>query len=304
MHSHRQAADRALGTVDRIQGVLDGGRKWCFASWQSAHPEDIQRLKIQHFIDVWSTKLGRKHNDIVFRCSDEEASYITPARDAMQVHSRIAEALDGETCKVFVDAFACVGGDTLAAMYQFRESKIYSIEKSSAHDGRFERLKDNIEEFKQALGGTVDVEAKSIGIGEFIKVSGDLMSISVLYLDPPWSLGPEHGSGASADGCQQSMYSPPAVISQFLNENVFTPLKEKNVYPKIIALKLPGIPSFPSIETIINQLGDEEYRQYELCTPRNRYAVYIFRHVTTTGVNEQTISAEKPTLPQQPLHPP
>jgi hypothetical protein len=295
---HRQAADRALGTVDRIQGVLDGGRKWCFASWQSAGPEDIQKLKIQHFIDVWSTKLGRKHNDIVFRCSDEEASYITPARDAMQVHSRIAESLDGEKCEVFVDAFAFVGGNTLAAMNQFRGSKIYSFEKSSVHKGRFKRLSDNIEEFKQALGGTVDVEVRSTDIKRFITESHGLDSISVLYLDPPRNLGSENVSGKSADGCQQSMYSSPAAISNFLKNNVFKPLKTKGIYPKIIALKLPGIPSFPSIEAIINQLGDEKYKQCDLCTPRNMYAVYIFRHITIDEDEEERLSEKKPDLQQ------
>ncbi len=82
MHPCSQAADRALGAVDRIQGVLDGGRKWCLASWQSTQQVDIPALKVAHFIDVWSKKLGIKKEKIKFQCSPDEASYITPARDA------------------------------------------------------------------------------------------------------------------------------------------------------------------------------------------------------------------------------
>ena len=206
--------------------------------------------------------------------------YITHAKDAMFIHSVVANVLGDDICDVFIDAFACVGGDTLAAINQFGTSKIYSVQPAFyGKNERFESLNANIINFKTLTGKGAETKPKNMDIKSFIESEELPQNISVLYLDPPWSLQP--CQPPSVDLCPEKHdqfkgYSSPLSIGWFIFVNVFDPLKKKGILPKIIALKLPGIPTYPSINGIISRMG-ENYRQYAFLTPRKKYAVFIFK---------------------------
>jgi hypothetical protein len=291
----RQAADRALVAVDRVRGVLDGGGK--------SIAVDIPQAKRELFVRTWAMKLGK--TPFGFECSDDEASYITPAKDAIFVHSVIADSLDNQTCDVFIDAFACVGGDTLAAMNQFKGSTIHSIQPSSnGNETRYKSLAGNIQVFKTITDSPgANVNAMDMGVKAFIGTLSRETQISVLYLDPPWSLDsseqPETNAVPNGVDARDPFerYSHPVVIGHFLHVNVFNPLKAKGIFPKIVALKLPGIPRFPSIEDIMDLLDAGRYRQYALLTPRSKYAVYIFRDRSIDAEDAVAAISQTPAPP-------
>jgi hypothetical protein len=228
--------------------------------------EAKSRHIINDFARKWSGILNTR--SLQFECDTDEATYITRPKDAVYIHRSVAWALNKDPCTWFVDAFACVGGDTLAAMNQFKEANISAVQRTmdERESRRFDRLCQNIEVFKRIVQGrNPDSKVNAIGkdIQSFIEEIDPVSDISVLYLDPPWVLTPG-----------QPSYSTPAEIESFLDTNVWTPLMKKTRHPLVIVLKLPtsdirDIVSWPKLST-----------NYTLCahiSPRDRYSVYILR---------------------------
>ena len=192
-------------------------------------------------VQEWSRILGLKWNrPLKFECDEEEANYITQPRDAIPIHQAMAQAMGPVTCKVFIDAFACVGGDTLAAMHEFSSANVYAVQLSepARYAARFGRLTANVREFNRLLAdsGGERMRARAVGtdIGSFLTHPQALYlssadAGSILYLDPPWGvdlLNPERAS-------------PMEDIQHFLDTHVWKPLQKIACYPLLIVLKLP-----------------------------------------------------------------
>jgi hypothetical protein len=246
--------------------------------YDRARRENEQQAKAKYIRDdfrrKWARQLKISMSEFDFQCNDEEVMYITRPDDALYIHTAIGGALLGETCTTFIDAFAGVGGDTVAAINQFRNSNIFAIQlEMHTNTGRIDRLRNNVKVFQSILQRESSVDVIHNDIGIFLSQLVENQPVSVLYLDPPWALGADHSS-----------YSPPAVINHFLTRRVWEPLQRKKIYPLLIVLKLPGNPTSPRIEEWPILGENIKYRQIGYLTPREKYAVYILRRVDATSM--------------------
>ena len=234
----------------------------------------------------WSRILGLPRNrpPLQFLCDEEETNYITQPRDAIPIYQAISHALEGPdtttvvvVCRVFIDAFACVGGDTLAAMHAFESAHVYAIQLST-NAGRFRRLTANVREFNQVLSthgrttvGTHRAHAIGTDIRSFLTqralgLLSDTNANGILYLDPPWGVDP----------LNPGTVSPLDDIHHFLDINVFRPLfflRDSDSLPLLIVLKLPleaeDIRAWPALR--------EHYHLNNRLSIRNRFYVHIFK---------------------------
>jgi hypothetical protein len=180
------------------------------------------------FVHDWS-KMINLRDGFPFECDDDEANYITRPVDAKVIYKIMLRATPSSRCTHFIDAFACVGGDTLAAMWYFPRLHVHAIQLDEPRENheRFQRLTHNIATFNGLLPRrSGSAQAYGTNIKSFLLSHAAVMNQSILYLDPPWELGPP-GSGIS------SLRD----ISHFLEDHVFSALTEKP--PRVIVLKLP-----------------------------------------------------------------
>jgi hypothetical protein len=230
---------------------------------------------IQDFVRLWSSIL--RIPPFRFECNAEESTYITRPLHAEKIHRYSSMALD-RPCTLFIDAFACVGGDTLASMNQFKQADIFAVQRIDANEhGRFDRLQRNIEVFKDIVQrrrpGSI-VEAIGLDIQSFIRsYDKPLSDHSILYIDPPWVLNPA-----------ETTYSTAAQINSFLTTEIWTPLDQTQTYPSVIVLKLPhdnirNIASWPKLRA--------QYAYFSHYTPKRNFTAYILKR-------------QKPVLPFRP----
>jgi hypothetical protein len=231
-----------------------------------AHAYEKGRVIRDDFVRSWSSKLHIR-GAFVFQCTPDETAYITRPRDAFPVYATMAAVLQ-RPCHTFIDAFACVGGDTLAAMNQFRNAEIYSIQISADKGGertnseRYGRLCENINTFKTIIP-TRHALVQPVGtdIGSFIQTYRPEKEMSVLFLDPPWALG--------ANPLEQSSIGD---MYTFLNENVWVHLIHGGIFPVLIVLKLPmdtDVGEWPILRNY--------YNLQTTLTPRHKFCIHIFR---------------------------
>ncbi len=156
-----------------------------------------------------------------FECDDREADYITRPVDAKVIYQTMLRATRPSRCTHFIDAFACVGGDTLAAMFYFPHLHVHAIQLDEPRENheRFQRLTHNIATFNRLLPRrSGSVQAYGTDIKSFLLSHAAVLNQSILYPDPPWELGPP-GSGISLL----------RDISHFLEDHVFSALTESPV---------------------------------------------------------------------------
>ena len=180
------------------------------------------------FNSVWSSELrggGELKKELRLVCSDDETVYLTHPKDALEIQREIANHT--EKVEVVLDAFACVGGDSLAAMYVHREAHVHAVQRVTTIEEkeRFERLATNLKQFRGTVRRSGKVLWYQSDIGSFLmKFDSD---ISLLYLDPPWALGEDPKVISSSES-----------IRVFLKHNVFDFLRTKQS-PRLICFKLP-----------------------------------------------------------------
>ena len=215
------------------------------------------------FLKEWPRQLSLR-DGFPFQCSPEETDYITRPNDARVIYPMIVSATRGSRCSHFIDAFACVGGDTLAAMYYFPILNVHAIQiVSTGHEQeRFERLRNNVATFNRIMS-TRQGSAQAYGtdIKSFLLAHSHIMNQSILQLDPPWELGPL-GSGISSLND----------MGLFLEEHVFSALRERSDRPLFIVLKLPQ----GSIETGEWRYLHLNYRLIRQVEPRGKFIVRVF----------------------------
>ena len=209
---------------------------------------------LREFNSSWTKELGRK---VQLVCSEEETAYITRPADALAIQKEIAKHTDELT--VVLDAFACVGGDSLAAMHIHRQADVYAVQRvrNAEEEERFGRLGRNLRQFRGALERKGKVEWHRSDIGSFIQQFK--IDISLLYLDPPWAVGEDPREISTAEA-----------IRVFLKHNVFDYLRRKSC-PRLICLKLPymvhDIEEWPDLSL--------SYRNVKYLNMRGKYHVHI-----------------------------
>ena len=218
-----------------------------------------RKTKAQHiseqFEKLWTNILGKRVNLL---CDDKETTYLTQPYDALEIQTEIAKHTGN--LKVIVDAFACIGGDSLAAIYIHRNADVYAIQRveSAEERERFQRLVHNLTQFRGVFRRTGRVTWYQTDIGHFL--TWFQSPISLLYLDPPWALG-EDTRIASSDE-----------IRDFLTHNVFNSLQGK-APPRMICFKLPhkvhNITEWPHLQA--------QYAEVKYIHMRGKYHVYILQ---------------------------
>jgi len=209
----------------------------------------------------WKRVLGVSDARFRLVCSAEETVYFTRPDDALAIQREISKHLG--TVSVFLDAFACVGGDSMAALYVHKEADVHAVQRAKSEEerARFIRLGQNLRAIRKSCSNrTGSVRWYDIDIGSFL-MQTDLPEISVLYLDPPWAVGADPEKVSSNNE-----------ICRFLRQNVFRFLK-RDVAPSLICLKLPhfvgNIEEWPNIET--------EYALVAHLHVRKKYHVYVLK---------------------------
>ena len=189
---------------------------------------DKSQVRIEQFNGQWARVLGDPSLRLL--CDAEEANYITLPMDALEIQQRILRCVRSPV-RVVIDAFACVGGDALAMLFTHQQAEVHAVQRVSnpIEHARFERLRANLESLKQALKGRdehrPDARCHGMEIKQFLR-EVPLQEVSLLYLDPPWAVGPD-----------PKVVSRVPEILDFLKCNVFDAC---SVRPEIIFLKLPG----------------------------------------------------------------
>jgi hypothetical protein len=190
------------------------------------------------FIRFWRYQL--KDDSIELLCSDEESRYITNPRDSQQMCKAVALILDslGHTTTTttrrlhFIDAFACVGSDALAAARFLGPAFLVDVlciqpnnnnnNNNTTEAGRYTRLHHN----SIAMQTAVPILTFPIDIKQFLKVYASTFSKGgagfILYMDPPWD--------------------SPDIITAFIDSNVLKPwMKEGWPAPVLVCLKVPSL---------------------------------------------------------------
>lgn len=209
------------------------------------------------FAELWSACVGKS---LDLKCTPEETVYLTQPRDALAIQDHIKKL--NPRVRTFVDCFACVGGDSLAAMFTHPNAHVYAIQrtKTAEETARFKRLESNLREFRRQYRCSGKVHAVPSDIGNWL-ARALVADISVLFLDPPWALDTD-----------PRKISPMEDIRAFLDNNVFRFLQ---CIPKLIVLKLPPGP----VPDIASWPGEHWHlRGPPLPIRRGRFFVYSLEY--------------------------
>jgi hypothetical protein len=132
---------------------------------------------------------------------------------------------------IIFECFSGVGADTITFLYDLNPKVIYTVQhamqKASYEEVRaYVSLQGNIQNFIAAVPDIRDdvVQYSPDSVQSFIAKQSDFPSIDLLYLDPPWRL-----DGVNECTAEQMV--------AFLDETVFSPLKQKNIVPRVICIK-------------------------------------------------------------------
>ena len=127
---------------------------------------DKARAIQSNFIRQWREKLGNWK--LILECDPEETLYLTRPEDAVQIQTRIRDDLSTPLLNI-VDAFACIGGDSIAAMYVHRGAQIHAVQRTAsiAERHRFQRLQNNLAAVSRCLFRRTDVHCYDQDIRRF-----------------------------------------------------------------------------------------------------------------------------------------
>ena len=216
------------------------------------------------FDSMWRRFLGVDDRRFHLECSPEETLYLTRPGDAVAIQEEVAKHI--RSVKVFLDAFACVGGDSIAAMFVHREADVHAVQRVRGDEERerFERLGRNLRTVRRVCRRAGVVRWYDVDIGNFL-MRGELSCISVLFLDPPWCLGRNPAEISSNEA-----------IREFLWQNVFRFLG--GVAPVVICLKLPR-----RAADVEEWSGSIEYEVVACMDMRRKYVVYVLKRKSARG---------------------
>ena len=199
-------------------------------------------------------------------CRDEKTRYLTRPKDAECIQTKIGEQARDILIHNVLDAFACIGVDSIACMDVHREANIHAVQRTSTAEERsqFNRLEHNLKAVDRVLKRsrhprTGEIQCHATDIETFLQSLR--FEISVLFLDPPWMLD----SAVSISSID--------VIFQFLEANVLGVLRSRRNYTPMICFELPV-----AVDDLLGRVNLAALYHVKWCEHiRGRYFVYLLR---------------------------
>ena len=156
--------------------------------------------------------------------TDTEAAYISQPTETLERNNVLCKIFGYRQSIVIIDAFACVGGDSISLMHAFPSCIIHSVQRSETDEeqGRCARLCRNAAE---ACKTNPEVTFHSYNCPISTTFSRmPVTAIDLLFLDPPWYLGDTELNLGS--------------MVELLRTDVFVPMTHASLLPEIICMKL------------------------------------------------------------------
>lgn len=216
------------------------------------------RIRVE-FNDFW--RMRQSKPTLALLCSDEETRHITRPFDSLHLCNAVRDIVASWPCKPhFIDAFACVGSDSMVMSSYSSEhlfSDILCIQTANAEEGRFRRLQHNT----GLISCNVPILTFCMDVSQFLKTYSRVFGTTacVLYMDPPWDEN----------------------IPKYINEKVIGPWKQHGwPTPGLVCLKTPEIIKNMA-EFLSKQLGGVGKGKYKCAGhqhPRSRFyfSLYVF----------------------------
>jgi hypothetical protein len=214
-------------------------------------PTHANNAKVRGIQDTFK----RAFNLPRFELTEPEANMVSLPQRTEERNELLASLFAEEkpdAVVTIVDAYACVGGDTLsfaklASDRKFR-TEIYAVQKvqpkkddEGDDKGRFARLEKNIAAFldgNPVVRLSAKVSAVNMPIQDFIRKK-PFSEISLLYLDPPWNL-PEGFDLSTNRGTDKKPSPATMLYIDRVQSEIFGPLAAaKAPRPRLIGLKTP-----------------------------------------------------------------
>ena len=172
---------------------------------------------------------------VVMQFTDEEATYISQPTETLARNEVLRKIFNRRDDISIIDAFACVGGDSISFMHAFSKCKLHSVQRTETADerNRYDRMCDNVGNAqKQVMYQGVIFHHYDCPIDvAFSRIKENVVGkVDLLFLDPPWYQGERVLDATS--------------MTWFLRKNVFQPIIEADLMPEIICMKL----SFSAVE--------------------------------------------------------
>jgi hypothetical protein len=171
----------------------------------------------------------RERFGIRMKCTEEEAKYISQPSETLERNMVLKNLFRARENIVIIDAFACVGGDSVSLMNAFKLCTIHSVQRTETHEekNRYDRLVTNMENARIIFAPCSAVTTYNNQISSAItqiktNTAGD--NVDLLFLDPPW-----FDRGEKLDL---------TTMLFFLDSNIFTPMKSVDLKPEVICMKL------------------------------------------------------------------
>ena len=160
--------------------------------------------------------------------TDIEATYITQPTETLGRNNALHKIFMRRNDISIIDAFACVGGDSVSFMSAFPLCELHSVQQvtTAEETGRYRRLCDNVANAqRQERYRGVRFHPYDCSTMTFFSMAENVgKKIDLLFLDPPWKIGETVMDLTS--------------MTEFLKINVFQPMILSNLMPEIICMKL------------------------------------------------------------------
>jgi hypothetical protein len=160
--------------------------------------------------------------------TDEEAKYMSQPGETLQRNIELQRLFNQRKDITIIDAFACVGGDSVSFMHAFDKCRLYAVQQtlSDEESKRFLRLTHNVTKYNGSPAKASEVNFYPTPIQTALPAIAAATSncVDLLYLDPPWF------DGAEKIGLEGMV--------TFLQSNVFCQLGSTGLRPSVICMKV------------------------------------------------------------------
>ena len=189
--------------------------------------------------------LSREYGIPIVRLTPEEAAMVSHPGRTVERNAYFATLFGEYPLVRIVDAYACIGGDTLSflkwAMVNGLKLQIFAVQKKE--HGRSERLKTHVDSFIDATGysnATVTCFDKQIqDVIKLLQHCGVDPAVDLMYFDPPWDL-PEGYDLSTNHGSAKNPSEATMLFIDRLEREVFGPLVKVGAAPaRYVCLKAP-----------------------------------------------------------------